>query len=508
MGQGKSVLLNTLGEALCLGPGLERLPAVRILDIGPSSHGLISLIQAGLPAADKHLATYIKLRNTVDHAINPCDTPLGCRIPLSHHREFLIAFTTLLATEPGKTTGAGVDGIVQRCVDLAFRRAEQQPRRYDRAVDREVDRLVDLHNIQVDEHQTWWEIVDLLAERNEVRGAVLAQRHAVPTMADIAAATNQPEIRDSFRGESDDRQSKVSYVFEMLSNALSRYPVLSRATQMEIGTARVVSLDLEDVAPPGAAPAAIKQTTVFYMLARYVLAADLLMALDHVAEVPAKYRAYHHTQVSRTALEPKALVLDELHRTGSSEVFRAQIVRDIREGRKANLAITLASQMLEDFDPAMVGLATFICILGVGASADSLNETVKVFGLPESAKIVIRNIGKPTSAGARMVVRYQETTGVHTQEVVNTLSPEELWAFSTTREDRTIRDRLYTLLAPGRVRELLARRFPEGSAKPDVERQRSLRGAMRAIVTDNDTDEIIDKIVLDIVEMDKDRTGV
>lgn len=503
MGQGKSVLLNTLGEALCLGPGIERLPAVRILDIGPSSHGLISLIQAGLPPSERHQATYIRLRNTPDNAINPCDTPLGCRTPLSYHREFLIAFATLLATEPGRETGAGVDGIVQRCVDLAYRRSNEQPRRYDRAVDREVDRLVDEHQIAVDEHQTWWELVDLLAQKGEIRGAILAQRHAVPTIADIAAATNDPEIRDSFKGESDDRQSKVRYVFEMLSNAIGRYPILSRATQMEIGTARVVSLDLEDVAPPGAAASAVKQTTVFYMLARHLLAADLMMAPDHVAEVPAPYRPFHLANVSRTALEPKALVLDELHRTGASPIFRAQIVRDIREGRKANLAITLASQMLEDFDPAMVGLATFVCIMGVGASADSLNETVKTFGLPDSAKLVIRNLGKPTAAGAKMIVRYQEVHGVHTQEVVNTLSSEELWAFSTTREDRSIRDRLYTLLDPSRARQLLAQRFPEGSAKPEVERQRAARGATRAIVTDTDTDEIIDRIVAEIMEMAK-----
>jgi intracellular multiplication protein IcmB len=503
MGQGKSVLLNTLGEALCLGPGIERLPAVRILDIGPSSQGLISLIQSGLPTADKHLATYIRLRNTADNAINPCDTPLGCRIPLSYQREFLIAFTTLLATEPGKETGAGVDGIVQRCVDLAYRRSNEQPRRYDRSVDHEVDRLVDEHQIAVDEHQTWWELVDLLSQKGEMRGAVLAQRHAVPSMADIAAATNDPEIRDSFKGESDDRQSKVRYVFEMLSNAVGRYPILSRATQMELGTARVVSLDLEDVAPAGATPSAVKQTTVFYMLARHLLASDLMMAPDHVSEVPPAYRSYHLAHVSRTALEPKALVLDELHRTGSSPIFRAQIIRDIREGRKANLAITLASQMLEDFDPAMVGLATFICILGVGASADSLNETVKTFGLPESAKLVIRNLGKPTAAGAKMIVRYQEISGVHTQEVVNTLSPEELWAFSTTREDRSIRDRLYTILEPGRARRLLARRFPEGSAKPEVERQRAARGITRAIVTDADTDEIIDRIVAEVLDMAK-----
>jgi intracellular multiplication protein IcmB len=498
MGQGKSVLLNTINEAMCLSPGLERLPAIRILDIGPSSRGLISLIQSGLPPSERHLVAYVRLRNTVEHAINPCDTPLGCRTPLAHHREFLIAFTSLLATEPGKSTAGGVDGIVTRCVDLAYKRSIERPKRYDVAVDSTVDSLLAQHQIPVDEHTTWWEIVDQLASKGEIRGALLAQRHAVPTMADIAAATNDPEIRDSFRGESEDRQNKVSYVFEMLSNAIGRYPLLSRATRLDLGSARIVSLDLEEVALAGATPQAIKQTTVFYMLARHVLASDLLLSPDHVAEMHPAYRAYHQACIGRTALEPKALVLDELHRTGNSDVFRAQVVRDIREGRKANLAITLASQVLDDFDAVMVNLATMICILGVGASANALDETCKTFGLSDSARIALRNIGKPTSAGARMVVRYQTLHGVHTQEVVNTLSPIQLWAFSTTREDRSIRDKLYTLMDPAEARRRLAERFPGGSAKEEVERQRALRGETRAIVSESDTDEIIDQIVRSI----------
>src|SRR5260364_234402 len=48
-GSGKSVWLNTLNLGAILSPGLKRLPLITIIDIGPSSSGLIDLLQNALP---------------------------------------------------------------------------------------------------------------------------------------------------------------------------------------------------------------------------------------------------------------------------------------------------------------------------------------------------------------------------------------------------------------------------------------------------------------------------
>lgn len=79
MGGGKSVFLNAMNFAFVTQAGLSRLPWVSIIDVGPSSSGLITLIQENLPEGKKHLAAYHRLRMTEDFAINPFDTPLGCR---------------------------------------------------------------------------------------------------------------------------------------------------------------------------------------------------------------------------------------------------------------------------------------------------------------------------------------------------------------------------------------------------------------------------------------------
>jgi intracellular multiplication protein IcmB len=97
-GSGKSVLSNAMNLALALGPGIQRLPRIGIIDIGPSSSGLISLIKEALPASKRHLVGYFRLRMTPDYSINPFDTQLGCRYPTPADRNFLVNFLTLLGT--------------------------------------------------------------------------------------------------------------------------------------------------------------------------------------------------------------------------------------------------------------------------------------------------------------------------------------------------------------------------------------------------------------------------
>ena len=79
MGGGKSVFLNAMNFAFVTQSGLSRLPWLSIVDVGPSSSGLITLLRENLPDDKKQLAAYHRLRMTPDYAINPFDTPLGNR---------------------------------------------------------------------------------------------------------------------------------------------------------------------------------------------------------------------------------------------------------------------------------------------------------------------------------------------------------------------------------------------------------------------------------------------
>ena len=49
---------------------LSRLPWVSIIDVGPSSSGLITLLRECLPEGQKHLVAYHRLRMTEEYAVN------------------------------------------------------------------------------------------------------------------------------------------------------------------------------------------------------------------------------------------------------------------------------------------------------------------------------------------------------------------------------------------------------------------------------------------------------
>src|SRR5262249_49519783 len=78
-GSGKSVLMNALNLGTCLSAGVAKLPFIAILDIGPSSSGLISLLRDALPPERRFEAMHFKLRMTPEYSVNPFDTQLGCR---------------------------------------------------------------------------------------------------------------------------------------------------------------------------------------------------------------------------------------------------------------------------------------------------------------------------------------------------------------------------------------------------------------------------------------------
>ena len=76
----------------------------------------------------------------------------------------------------------------------------------------------------------------------------------------------------------------------------------------------------------------------------------------------------------------------------------------------------------------------------------------------------------PTPEGApfwAMLKLRQE--GAVRQKLNLTLGPAELWALSTTSEDMALRERIYGTLGPRLARKILARRFPGGTARPDIE---------------------------------------
>jgi len=471
-GSGKSVLSNAINLAVCLSSGILRLPRIAIIDIGPSSSGLISLLKDALPADQKHLVAYHRLRMRAEYAINPFDTQLGCRFPTPQERSFLVNFLTLLATPVGsERTYDGVSDMAGLIVDELYKSFadDSKPNVYAEGIEEGVDGILEEVGFVCDAQTTWWEVTDALFMAGFHHEAMIAQRHAMPVLADIAAICRTPAISDLYgKITAPTGEDLIQAFARMVSSAVREYPIISQVTRFDLGDARVVALDLDEVARSGG-DTANRQTAVMYMLARYVLARHYYLTEENVADMSEAYRAYHQQRILEIREDPKRIVYDEFHRTAKAQAVRDQVILDMREGRKWKVQIALLSQSLDDFDSVMVEFATSVFIMEAGPE-QAVRKTADIFGLSKTAMIALKNrVHGPREEGSTFLAQFATKSGMNTQLLTSTLGPIELWALNTTAEDVNIRNQLYKRIGPREARRLLARRFPTGSATKVIE---------------------------------------
>ncbi len=502
-GSGKSVLSNAINLALCLSGGIQRLPRIAIVDIGPSSSGLISLLKEALPPEDRHLVAYHRLRMTPDYAINPFDTQLGCRFPTAQERGFLVNFITLLSTPIGaERPYDGISDMAGLVIDELYKYLadDAKPHPYTKGMEPLVDDIIGEIGFVLDDRTTWWEVTDALFLAGFAHEALLAQRFTTPLLADASAICRTQVIEDLYgQVKAPTGEPLIQSFSRMISSAIREYPILSNVSQFDIGDARVVSLDLDEVAKSGG-DAADRQTAVMYMLARYTMARHYYLTEDVLVDMPEVYREHHRKRISEIREDAKRIVFDEFHRTSKARAVRDQVVLDMREGRKWNVQIALISQSLEDFDSVMVEFATSIFIMDAGPE-QAIKRSTEIFGLSETARIALKTrVHGPRAGGATFLAQFATKSGMNTQLLTSTLGPIELWSFSTTAEDARIRNKLYVKLGPAEARRVLANLFPSGSVKSLVEARLSTLKEQQGMIEEANNLSISDQLLQEILD--------
>lgn len=501
-GSGKSVLSNALNLGLCLSAGIKRLPRIAIIDVGPSSSGLISLLREALPRNQQHLVAYHRLRMTIDYAINPLDIQLGNRYPTPQERSFLVNLVTLLVTPLGaQRPYDGISDMAGLVIDELYKMYADsgKPRLYTPGMLPEVDDLLMDISFIKDAHTTWWEVTDALFSAGFIHEASLTQRYAVPLLADAAAICRTSAVEDLY-GQviAPTGESLVKAFGRMISSAVREYPIISSVTQFDLGEARVISLDLDEVAKTGG-DAADRQTAVMYMLARYVLANHYYLTEENTKNMPELYQAYHRERISEIREDAKRIVYDEFHRTSKATAVRDQVIVDMREGRKWNVQIALISQSVDDFDSVMVEFATSIYIMDAGPE-QSIKKATEIFGLSETARLALKTrVHGPRVGGATFLAQFATKVGMNTQLLTSTVGPIELWAFSTTTEDVELRNRLYSRIGPVEARRVLANLFPSGTVKQVVEERLLKLKEKSTVIEDIDNIGIIESLTSEIL---------
>ncbi len=505
-GSGKSVLSNATNLALCLSGGIQRLPFIAIVDIGPSSSGLISLLREALPKEKQHLVAYHRMRMRPEMAINPFDTQLGARVPTPQERAFLVNFISLLGTAVGEEKAYdGISDMAGMIIDELYKTLSDSgnPRLYTASIEPIVDDLVKELDIKLDQQTTWWEITDTLFSKGYTHEATIAQRFAMPLLADAASICRTQIVADLYDSiKAPTGESIINAFGRMISGAIREYPILARPTAFDLGESRVVSLDLDEVAKSGG-DAADRQTAIMYMLARYILARHYYLTEDVLKDLPDTYHEYHKKRILEIREDPKRIVFDEFHRTSKAKAVRDQVIVDMREGRKWRVQVALISQSLDDFDQVMVEFATSVFIMDAGPK-QAIERSTKVFGLSDTAKLALETrVHGPRAGGATFLAQFSTKLGVNTQLITSTIGPIELWAFNTTAEDARIRNTLYELIGASEARKFLALMYPSGSAAKVVEERMSqLKESGGLIEEDNDT-SVIEELIEEIHQLYK-----
>lgn len=503
-GSGKSVLSNAINLALCLQSGIARLPRIAIIDIGPSSSGLISLLKEALPPNQQHLVAYHRLSMKAEYSINPFDTQLGCRYPTPLERSFLVNFITLLATPVSEPKAYdGISDMAGMIIDELYKSLSdnQNPNKYTRDLEPKVDQALDQIDYYADPHTSWWEVVDALFKAEKIHEASLAQRYCAPLISDAVAVCRTKIIEDLYgKIIAPTGETLITAFSRMLSAAVREYPILSQITQFDLGEARVVSLDLDEVAKTGG-DAADRQTAVMYMLARYILGKSFYLTEENLEDFPSLYHEHHRQRILQVREDPKRLVLDEFHRTSKAQAVRDQVIVDMREGRKWKVQVALLSQSLEDFDPIMVEFATSIFIMDAGPQ-QAIEKSVKTFGLSETAKLALSTrVHGPRAEGATFLAQFATKLGTNTQLCTSTLGPIELWAFNTTAEDARIRNTLYKKIGAAETRKLLAVLYPTGSAAKVVEQRLEKRKESGKKIDASVASSVIEELINEILQV-------
>lgn len=495
-GYGKSVSMANILIGACTSPGLKRLPRIGIIDIGPTSKGVIDLIKDALPDHLKHQAGYFKLKMDRDNAINIFDLPLGCRYPLPEHLNFIVNMVTRIATPPEVDVPyESMSAMARKIVMMLYTKYADDPRstpkRYSYGKEEVVDKIIGSYSMITNRDTTWWEIVDFLFEKGHIHEATLAQRHAVPLITDAPGPAREKQISDLYAQVKIGTQESLNEAFaRLISDAARDFPILSSTTRFDIGDIRVGSINIEEVAKKGD-KAANRQTAIMYMLARYALTKDYRLVEDSVKLMPEAYRAYHMQRIKETFDDPKWVVCDEFHRASDSPSVVDDVEVDIREGRKWKISVMLASQSVTDFPERYKEFATGVFILNAGTD-ENANKLRDLFGFNETAKQLLLNYcNGPTASGAPFLVYLKTKIGNYVQLLYSSISPIEYWALTTTPQDVVVRGKLYSIIGQVPARRILAARFPSGVSE-EVKR---LKSVMTGDSLDDPTDVIVDKLV-------------
>lgn len=472
-GSGKSVLLNAMNLDFAAYYKGAELPFIGAMDVGESSRGFIELLQASLRPEERHLVQYIQLKNDVEareYRVNPFDIGLGRRNPLKREQTFvqnvLMAMIGLDDPQMAALVENVVTNLYQNTSDLSV---TASPKVWQMAKDKVIDARAKELGIPLHEDLTWWSLTDEFARRKDFAMAERAQRFAMPTLKEVIRYLSNENIVKRF-GEELCRLAATQ-----VESAINQFPIFANETQLDVGDARIVSIELKDVIHMNPNTDQDKRSNVlFFLMAREIfvkrvsghqdeLSAMRLPSEDNLRRIYLSYWQQRYTNIQQTR---KRFCFDEFHVTGSSPLMASQIDNDVRQGRKWGFEIFLASQKIQDFS-RYVDLASNVIVLKSDTDRDR-EEMRKILGVSpavvEGVKKMVNGPPKDISIAPIFLIGRKTTKGESYLFAKNRIGPVRLWALNTSLEDRELRKAMIATTGDvNNALQILAKRFPNGT---------------------------------------------
>lgn len=239
-----------------------------------------------------------------------------------------------------------------------------------------------------------------------------------------------------------------------------------------------MAIDLQDVLTVSSmTDESARKNTLMFLMTRQVFMSKIAGDKDDIRamtfpddpEIRQAYERYWQRTFQIIAETPKRMVMDEYHLTGTSiDTINDVVWHDCRTGRKWNLEVALVSQELADFK-GLTSQATTIMILNSDSQAARRAILDELGGSEAVDEALQRYVNGPDksdpSKGANVLAMYKLRNDEKRWVIFNNaLGIRLLWALSTKSEDRAVRDELYSRVPLDRALDLLAKRFPEGTA--------------------------------------------
>ncbi len=472
-GYGKSATVNNMLVSLV--SSSNEIPFIGMADVGTSSLGSILLCQSILPENKKHYAMYHRLRNRIEDAYNFFEPDYGMRMPLKEHfDEICNLMELMLSDDRTSALHSDMPGLIRTVMKLAYRiksenDSKADPECYRRNKHNDPNWLVIATALEAIDYtpstdDSWWYIFDKLHNAGYFREASMVQRFAAPTLPFLAAVASRREVREEYPGNYDTGTPLVDYFSRRIGELAEQYPSLATYTQLDLGEARIVSLDLEEVVPRATEHdyPLKKQGAIYFLVAARILASRFFWKEERLSDIPERYHTYHKPYIKSIRQTTNVMMIDELQRFSGVDAADNLCIKIANEGRKWEIGIVLSSQNVTEMPERLLLFSTgrFIC----GFEEKSVDGVVEKFKLtPTDRELIVNRIHPPSKNGSWLLMQLETDEGLYSHLLNCRMGSEKLWGLSTRNRDSVVRSKVYDVFGDVKGRNLLGRMYPGGS---------------------------------------------